>query len=811
MPGKRVSGSITVYLALVFVLMLSLIAVSLEAAAAATLRSRAEAALASGMESALADYYRPLFDHYGIFALDLGYGETVVDTEELEKRVLRYAKANSGGCDVADCTVNSLEPITSEGGEYFIRQAIEAEKVTMAGGLIESLGEKLGLIAGQSDVNTVLMKKTGIEEELAGVDIYTAELMGLIDGVEIDTGMILEGKGVYRIRNTFVKRFMAGSTDSISVGINSPKIYEKLKGKYSNPVERTAELSRMAEEYAALLAEAEAATATAEAEIAPLKEELKLLLEAIAQAEAEAESGEVPEDDPNESEEDDVIKGLRAAAEELSERIGALEAEQAKAHAKASAAGRECGNLAGELKTFYLETVSCLKETENAARSALELTESLRPKVEGFEQMLGSMQGVLDEETLEQFAGSVSAMKEYVGLGSDMKVDFEKIRATALSDRQLLDGNLAVEKIDFPEETSEAAEKWSRQLAVLAERMKAFSYEGMTFDYASFEAVDAEDIILDGITGFVLEPLSDMWLGFLLEDADSLSEAELNTYLLPVVDGKEESEEAEQAAEAPMFEQLCGIMSEGISKLYGKAVFDMYLYDHFNSYTDPGRMCASVLKYEQEYLLCGSANDRVNLAGAMAQILLLRMIPAGIFVFTDSETTSKAGAAAQSVAGFTGLPFLVMLVKSLILAVWAFEQAVVETAAIARGKRVPVLTTKESFCIGMNELLSFSKELAHSKARAFKEGGPSLTYEEYLYALLLVRKNETLAGRALNLIQENIRYAYGDTFLITNCIVGFEAGAGFSSGAMYLTNFPGRGKDKSISGYSVNVSSRRSY
>ena len=789
MAGKRVSGSITVYLTLVFVLILSLIAVSLEAAAAAALRSRAEAALASGMESALADYYRPLFDKYGIFALDLGYGDTRANTPELEKRVSGYAKVNSGGCEVTSCRVTGTVPVTADGGRYFISQAVEAEKITMTEGLLESLGERLGLIAGQSDVSTVLTKKTELEEELAGIDIYTAELMGLIDGVEIDTGLILEGRGIYRIRSTFVKRFMVGSTDSISVGINCPKIYEKLKGKYSNPVEKTAELSLLAGEYAALLAETEAK----EAEIAPFREELELLTEAIMQAE------------------DDELKELRAAAEELDERVSGMEAELAKIRAKASLSGRECGNLSEDLKTLYLETLSCLKETEIAAGSALELTESLRPKVESFEQLLGSMEGIIDEETLGQLGESVTSMKEYVGLGNSNTADFETIRATALSDRQLLDGNLAVEILDFPGQTSEAAAKWSRQLAVLAERMKAFSYDGMFFDYASFEAAAAEDIMLEGINGFVLEPLSEIWLDFLLEDAGSLSEAELNTFLLPILDGKEEAEETAGNTDDTMFETLCGVLRNGISQLYDKAVFDMYLHDRFNSYANTDRMRASVLKYEQEYLLCGNTNDRVNLAGAMAQLLMLRMISAGLFTFTDSDTTARAGAAAQAIAGFTGLPFLVAIVKYLILTVWAFEQAVVETAAIARGKKVPVLTSKESFCIKLGELLSFSKELTALKAGEFKEGGPSLSYEEYLYALLLVRKNETLAGRALDLIQENIRYEYGGSFLICNCIVGFEAEAGFSSGAMYLTNFPGRGKDRSIRGYSVNVSARKSY
>ena len=152
-----------------------------------------------------------------------------------------------------------------------------------------------------------------------------------------------------------------------------------------------------------------------------------------------------------------------------------------------------------------------------------------------------------------------------------------------------------------------------------------------------------------------------------------------------------------------------------------------------------------------------------------------------------------------------------ILLKYLILSVWAFEQAVVETAAVVRGKKVPIITSKKSFCIEMSEMLSFSKEMVGQKADGFSEGSPSLSYEEYLLALLLARKNETLAGRALDLIQENLRYCYGDNFLICNCIVGFEAEAVFSSDAVYLTVFPMPYKDRDIRGYSVSVSNRKKY
>ena len=69
---KKKDGSITVFLTLILLLILSLIMTILEGARISVAQVFAERALITSMDSLLAEYYRPLFDEYHIFALDLG-------------------------------------------------------------------------------------------------------------------------------------------------------------------------------------------------------------------------------------------------------------------------------------------------------------------------------------------------------------------------------------------------------------------------------------------------------------------------------------------------------------------------------------------------------------------------------------------------------------------------------------------------------------------------------------------------------------------------------------------------------------------
>ena len=108
----------------------------------------------------------------------------------------------------------------------------------------------------------------------------------------------------------------------------------------------------------------------------------------------------------------------------------------------------------------------------------------------------------------------------------------------------------------------------------------------------------------------------------------------------------------------------------------------------------------------------------------------------------------------------------------------------IETAAIMRGKKVPIIPNDKSFCLTLAELPAFAS-LVSEKADNFNESEIYLDYENYLLVLLLLQGQTTQASRAMDIIQENLRYKYDEDFLISNAVTGFSCDAVFEAPAVF--------------------------
>ena len=131
----------------------------------------------------------------------------------------------------------------------------------------------------------------------------------------------------------------------------------------------------------------------------------------------------------------------------------------------------------------------------------------------------------------------------------------------------------------------------------------------------------------------------------------------------------------------------------------------------------------------------------------------------------------------------------------------------IETAAIMRGKKVPVIPNSESFCLTLAELPLFAT-LVDEKADNFAESQLYLDYDDYLLVLTLLQSEKTTAARAMDIIQENIRYKYNDDFLINNAVTSFSCTATFMAPYKY-TNLLGLSGADAV--YEIEVSDRVSY
>ena len=109
-------------------------------------------------------------------------------------------------------------------------------------------------------------------------------------------------------------------------------------------------------------------------------------------------------------------------------------------------------------------------------------------------------------------------------------------------------------------------------------------------------------------------------------------------------------------------------------------------------------------KAEVEYVLFGCKREKTNANLAQASIFGIRMGLNLIHVYTNTDKTASALAAATAIAGWTG--FGVPVVKNLILIGWAAAESWMDVKDINAGKPVAVYKTKNTWKTDLKALFS---------------------------------------------------------------------------------------------------------
>ena len=104
---RRLTGSITVFLSLVFLLVFALFGTLLETARYTVFKNHAARTLRTGAEGLLSEYNRPLYEHYGLFFIEKG-------GTPYEQVIGRYAgdtisAADKGEMDFLDGGIDDIQ------------------------------------------------------------------------------------------------------------------------------------------------------------------------------------------------------------------------------------------------------------------------------------------------------------------------------------------------------------------------------------------------------------------------------------------------------------------------------------------------------------------------------------------------------------------------------------------------------------------------------------------------------------------------------------------------------------------------------
>lgn len=746
-------GVITCFLCLILLIILSLISVTLESARSAAGRFFAESYTRLAADSVMAAYSGALFDRYHIFAYNSRSATDTGAETVLERRIEYYINRNLQAENqmlwepvLQKTDTLEFERLTDENGAVFRREAIEYMKYRGASIVIDRLLESLGVFHGAEKTTKLLAVKAETEESLAEIDRCILELFESVDGfVRDETGIKQNIWGKVKIKRQFVKKLFSGEVTAERVQINHAGLFEAVKEHYVDPADVFLRMEKALTDYETAMKQAEA-----------LQEQIMNLA---------ASAGEVP----------NPALGLQLAA---------LNAERALWLGEAEIAGVKYWD------EFY-EWKSMIKGCKEAGEKALISLEKIRQrqelaksKVLQYEDEVLTAAGWLDDGLQKELTQGLQTMKHYVGLdakGEERLIDIERMEKTLTENVALLFRVLAqMEKTGAFSDTF--AEEGKQLLSEMRKELKAYSHDGLCFDYSGLKlkaegenpVQDFRELIVAGIAGLMLP------------EETVLSEKQIMLTELPSRLYGNIDRNAEHSGEGRSFERLgieeidgmsgeqgtAGLLNSmtqnsplaGIGEavrtegeaLLERVLFLSYLAEHFDDYeTDSVQEAA--MEYEKEYILCGNASDTENIYEVIGRILMVRIVFQLIHVLSDTEKCSIAGEAAMGLLGVTGLPVLVSILKFVILFVWATEAAVIDTAAILRGKKISLMPTKEEFPVSFPELLIMSKARIQQKAELYKEKGrsPAFGYSEYLMLFLLLQKEETQCMRALDLIQEN--------------------------------------------------------
>ena len=839
---RKGEGTICVFLALVVLLIMSLILGFLESARRSASESYAQMLLKTATESVMGDFCGPLFADYHIFAIDGGFGSKTCDTDELERKIKYYMGENVWDFTNTEVRVLSQKKLMDSSGDMFMQQLAGYEKYAAAGDIIDEVLDRIKNLSSQKTVLKVMEKKLGIENELSVIDKCTSELMTMIDGVKLTLGKKGSSLLGFSVEDEFIKRFYVGTLTMSGAMINNPSVFESVKEKYEDPVRNVKAYVYLLTEYRKKLEETEKdrkELEEKEKEKEKYEETLKIYQNRLEEVVKEAESSRKAVENykkkieslsnskkKNKQEEIDRYKQLILSAETkiaaldtekvqletdistivpyieaCAKRIAELEKLLEKAKREMEEKLDKAEDLAEKVEDLHETTLDLLEDVIDIVDSTAEKQAKVRPMVEEYEKLLITFGPVLSDEVKESLNESLDYMKAYVGMGSGRikTTDFASIKRTAEYDANLLnscdlDAFSSVKK-ESMEDVNDKISKAER----IIELYSSFSYSGFYFDYSDIKTSTIENKLVEEFE----KNVSEGYLGLFFPSGTKFSDNSMISELLPSkwyevfknsvqemgnlardADEKGGGEVLDDADEGAGLSSLGDLIDSGVSKIGNKLLTSMYMLHHFKNYRDRSVTGDTVLDYEVEYILSGFETDKANLSAAVTKIMLMRLIVCTIYTMTDKDLKSQAQILATSILGFLGFPFLVAIVKYLILFLWAAAQAVIETAAIVRGKKVPALTNDESFCLTLAELPFFAT-LVSQKADNFAESEAYLDYGNYLLILLLLQGQETQAARTMDVIQENIRYKYDEDFLMSNAITSFSCAAEFSAPAKY--------------------------
>lgn len=802
-------GSITIFLSLILLLILSLIMTIIEGARLSTARIFAERALLTAMDSVLAEFYDPLMEEYHLLGLNTGYGNNESEDNNILTKLDEYMsytfEPNQGirnhndNLELYNISIDNIHMkertnITDYQGEIFINEVVSYMKYKELGDSIELILDKLSLLEETKKVSYLYEEKHKLEKEILVIDEGILRLMCLMDGVMTDNkGLQVNKDGALRTLPDYIKKIQFGIISKEQVGINNEDIFIALKDSYVNTNDL---FNRIEENFISF-------------ETTHIKtEELKQRITEAESSLIEAEKylselqGITPRTKALEKQIDNCMEGINSLVADKD----ALEKEKSGFEQRKLQLLEDIVLVKDKLSDTIHNIKPLLEEAIAVMEDIISATKQAEPLITQYEIKLSQEKGQLGDEIYRSLEEELSELKRYT-LDNKAGYNFIQMKQVLQKNLQRIDTtihiiNQAEQSLGVSDYIGAKSSFHSAGEAILGYQTSELKLDYSTLVLSKSEKADPIGEILEllneGMISLVLDPdtISNLKLTEeeLPSDLEALATKEGTLHFTSLFSGMRIGSLNSGLGDlfAHMgnynFSSMVGEVVEEIAEI---VLFQEYLQEHFYSYTQDQTEInyrkPSSLQYEQEYLFIGKKTDKDNLETVIARVIFLRTLLNFTAILGNQTLRNEARLLATALVGFSGLPILVSITQTVILILLSFQEALVDTCALLIGKEVPIL--KKKTILGIHELGLLSRSNIRSKAATYKDQPKeiSLSYQEILRIFLLFHNKKELSYRSMDLIQENIKIRYEDKFSINHCMFGFRAEAKFHIKPKFIT------------------------
>ena len=235
-----------------------------------------------------------------------------------------------------------------------------------------------------------------------------------------------------------------------------------------------------------------------------------------------------------------------------------------------------------------------------------------------------------------------------------------------------------------------------------------------------------------------------------------------------------------------------GTGTQAEASLVEKALFRKYLIENLQSY--PKSLGHDALDYELEYVISGKSSDAQNLEAAVEKLVAVRVVENYIAILQDSAKVQLAEGIAAGLSSVALSPELTEIVEYAVIAAWAYVESILDVRLLLAGGKVPMIKNSSEWTSDPTQLAAYLN--VNVKAKDCNSG---LTYQEYLYQLLLLTSDRTAAYRAMDVIENQIRKTSNyENFCIDNVIYEGSWECSYEVKPLFLSFTPVRSQAGSL-------------